>query len=246
MIAVNNAMCKHLFDNRYGTGHSTMDALMRSTNRSLTGAVVVVAGYGWCGKGIAARAAGMGARVVVTEVEPIKALEAAHDGLWVMPMAHAAPMGDFFVTSTGTKRILTPAHFEMMKDGAVLANAGHFFEEIDVAGLRGMAVREALQRTDVHGFQLSDGRWINVLADGKIVNISAADGHPAEILDMSFALQALSARYVAEHHRELPHAVIPVPHEIDSEVARLKLHAMGIAIDTLSDEQRQYLEDTNK
>ncbi len=246
VIAVNDAMCKHLFDNRYGTGHSTMDALMRSTNRSLTGAVVVVAGYGWCGKGIAARAAGMGARVVVTEVEPIKALEAAHDGFWVMPMAHAAPMGDFFVTSTGTKHILTPAHFETMKGGAVLANAGHFFEEIDVSGLRRIAVREAPQRTDVHGFQLSDGRWINVLADGKIVNISAADGHPAEIMDMSFALQALSARYVAEHHRELAHSVIPVPQEIDSEVARLKLHAMGIAIDTLSEEQRRYLEDTNK
>lgn len=228
VVAVNNAMCKHLFDNRYGTGHSTMDALMRSTNRSLTGAVVVVAGYGWCGKGIAARAAGMGARVVVTEVEPIKALEAAHDGFWVMPMGDAAPMGDFFVTTTGTKHVLTAAHFETMKDGAVLANAGHFFEEIDVAGLRRVAVREALQRTDVHGFQLADGRWINVLAEGKIVNISAADGHPAEIMDMSFALQALSARYVAEHHRELAPAVIGVPQEIDN------------------DEQRRYLEDTHK
>jgi adenosylhomocysteinase len=246
VIAVNNAMCKHMFDNRYGTGHSTMDALMRSTNRSITGAIVVVAGYGWCGKGIALRAAGMGARVIVTEVDPVKALEAAHDGYWVLPMARAAELGDFFVTTTGTKRILTGDHFDRMRDGAVLANAGHFFEEIDLETLSQHAEAKEPRRQDVTGYRMPDGRWINVLADGKIVNISAADGHPAEIMDMSFALQAASARYVVEHADRLPPEVIPVPPEIDNEVARHKLEAMGIEIDQLSEEQRTYLEDVEK
>lgn len=246
VIAVNNAMCKHMFDNRYGTGHSTMDALMRSTNRSITGAIVVVAGYGWCGKGIALRAAGMGARVIVTEVDPVKALEAAHDGYWVLPMARAAELGDFFVTTTGTKRILTGDNFDRMRDGAVLANAGHFFEEIDLETLSQHAEAKEPRRQDVTGYRMPDGRWINVLADGKIVNISAADGHPAEIMDMSFALQAASARYVVEHADRLPAEVIPVPPEIDNEVARHKLEAMGIEIDQLSEEQRTYLEDVEK
>ncbi|HDQ14366.1 MAG TPA: adenosylhomocysteinase, partial [Sediminispirochaeta sp.] len=203
VLAVNNAYCKYLFDNRYGTGQSTMDALMRSTNKAITGATVVVSGYGWCGKGIALRAAGMGARVVVTEVDEIKALEAAHEGFWVMPMAEAARIGDFFVTTTGTKKVLTAEHFSVMKDGAVLANAGHFYEEIDTQALDSMAVEKKELRQDVTGYLLQNGRWINVVADGKIVNISAADGHPAEIMDMSFALQALSARYVAQHHQNL-------------------------------------------
>jgi len=246
VLAVNNAYCKYLFDNRYGTGHSTMDALMRSTNKVITGSTVVVAGYGWCGKGIALRAAGMGARVIVTEVDPIKALEAVHEGFWVMPMEEAAPLGDFFITSTGTKKILTAPHFALMKDGAVLANAGHFYEEIDIEALgRGAGERRELRR-DITGYRQSNGRWINVISDGKIVNISAADGHPAEIMDMSFAVQALSAHYVAEHHRELKAQVLQVPVTIDQEVAQFKLKAMNISIDTLSEEQRSYLDDMDK
>lgn len=246
VIAVNDAMCKHLFDNRYGTGQSTMDALMRSTNRSITGAVVVVAGYGWCGKGIAHRADGLAARVVVTEVDPVKALEAAHDGYWVMPMQDAARIGDFFVTTTGTTGILSDVHFERMKDGAVLANAGHFFEEIDLDSLAERAVERKERRTDVTGYRMSDGRWINVISDGKIVNISAADGHPAEIMDMSFSLQARSARYLLDHADGLDAAVKTVPRDIDEAVARDKLVALGISIDTLTDEQRAYLEDVEK
>lgn len=246
VLAVNNAYCKYLFDNRYGTGQSTMDALMRSTNKVIAGSTVVVSGYGWCGKGIALRAAGMGARVVVTEVDAIKALEAAHEGFWVLPMDEAASLGDYFITTTGTKKILTVPHFEKMKDGAVLANAGHFFEEIDIAELSRMAEEKKELRRDVSGYRLPDGRWIHVIADGKIVNISAADGHPAEIMDMSFALQALSARYVAENHKNLKPEVFKVPDEIDYEVAEYKLEAMGLKIDSLTDEQRMYLEDVDK
>ncbi len=246
VLAVNNAYCKYLFDNRYGTGHSTIDALMRSTNKVITGSTVVVAGYGWCGKGIALRAAGMGARVIITEVDPIKALEAVHEGFWVMPMEEAARMGDFFITTTGTKKILTAPHFSCMKDGAILANAGHFYEEIDTDTLNSGSVERRELRQDITGYRQSDGRWINVISDGKIVNISAADGHPAEIMDMSFAVQALSARYVAEHHAKLQPHVLQVPEEIDREVAQLKLKAMDISIDTLTDEQRSYLEDVDK
>jgi adenosylhomocysteinase len=188
----------------------------------------------------------MGARVIVTEVDPIKALEAAHDGYWVMPMRSAAELGEFFVTTTGTKRILTDKHFDRMRDGAMLANAGHFFEEIDLEALSRRATEVRTRRQDVTGYHLPDGRWINVISDGKIVNISAADGHPAEIMDMSFALQATSARYVVEHAHRLPAAVIPVPPEIDEEVAHHKLEAMGIEIDKLTEEQRAYLKDVQK
>ncbi len=246
VLAVNNAFCKHLFDNRYGTGQSTLDALMRSTNKVIAGTTFVVAGYGWCGKGIALRAAGMGARVIVTEVDPVKALEAAHEGFYVMPMKEAAVIGDFFVTATGTKKILSAEHFTHMKNGAVLANAGHFFEEIDTAALSELAVEKRELRKDVSGYRLPDRRWIHVISDGKIVNISAADGHPAEIMDMSFALQALSARYVAAHHTSLEAKVIKVPDSIDYEVARYKLEAMGMRIDDLTEEQKAYLEAVDK
>jgi len=246
VLAVNSALCKHLFDNRYGTGQSTLDALMRSTNKVIAGATVVVAGYGWCGKGIALRASGMGARVIVTEVDPIKALEAAHEGYQVMTMKESAAFGDFFITTTGTKKILSTSHFEAMKDGAVLANAGHFFEEIDTAGLSALAVEKKEMREHITGYRLKDGRWVHVISDGKIVNISAADGHPAEIMDMSFALQALAARYVAEHRDKLGPEVVKVPDEIDHEVALYKLKALGISIDRLSAEQKTYYEEVEK
>jgi adenosylhomocysteinase len=247
LLAVNDAYCKYLFDNRYGTGQSTMDALMRSTNKVVAGAVVVVNGFGWCGRGIAQRAAGLGARVVVTEVDPIKALEAAHEGFWVMPMAEAAKVGDFFITTTGVKQVITARHMEAMKDGAVLANAGHFFEEIDTAGLEAMSEeKKAVRGEDLTGYRLPDGRWINVIADGRIVNIAAADGHPAEIMDMSFAVQALASRYVSEHRGTLSRAVLRVPEEIDRRIARFKLDAMRIGIDELSEEQRAYIEGYEK
>jgi adenosylhomocysteinase len=247
VLAVNDAYCKYLFDNRYGTGQSTMDAVMRSTNKVVAGSVTVVNGFGWCGRGIAQRAAGLGARVVITEVDPIKALEAAHEGYWVMPMAEAAEIGDFFITTTGVKQVITAEHFARMKDGAVLANAGHFFEEIDTEALEQAAEeKKAVRGEDLTGYRLPDGRWINVIADGRIVNIAAADGHPAEIMDMSFAVQALAGRYTAEHHSELQPAVLRVPREIDEHIARYKLQAMGIGIDELSDEQRAYLEDYGK
>ena len=243
LLAVNDAYCKYLFDNRYGTGQSTMDALMRSTNKVVAGAVTVVNGFGWCGRGIAQRAAGLGARVVITEVDPIKALEAAHEGYWVMPMAEAAKIGDFFITTTGVKQVITAEHFRTMKDGAVLANAGHFFEEIDTEGLEHMAEeKRPVRGEDLTGYRLPDGRWINVIADGRIVNIAAADGHPAEIMDMSFAVQALAGRYVSEHRDELSPAVLRVPKEIDERIARFKLSAMNIGIDELTDEQRAYIE----
>jgi adenosylhomocysteinase len=246
VLAVNNAYCKYLFDNRYGTGQSTMDAIMRSTNKVVTGSTVVVAGFGWCGKGIALRAAGMGARVIVTEVDEIKALEAVHEGYWVMPMEEAAGYGDYFITTTGTKGIIGPPHIDRLKDGAVLANAGHFYEEIDTETLSARAEEKQELRKDITGYRMPDGRWIHVVADGKIVNISAADGHPAEIMDMSFALQALSARHVAEHRGSLPVEVMKVPDEIDYEVAGLKLESLGVSIDSLSEEQRSYLEETDK
>lgn len=250
VIAVNNAKMKHLFDNQYGTGQSTMDAIMRTTNLVVTGTTVVVAGYGWCGRGIAARAAGMGARVIVCEVDQIKALEAIMDGFRVMPMAEAAREGDFLVTTTGVRNVITAEHVENLKDGAILANAGHFYDEIDLEALRKQSVDVLEVRQNLTGYHLRDGRWINVIADGKIVNISAADGHPAEIMDTSFAVQALSAEYLVRHRREsatpLPATVIPVPEEIDYGVARLKLESMGVAIDRLSEDQLAYLADFNK
>ncbi len=269
VIAVNDAYMKHLFDNRYGTGQSTMDAIMRTTNLLVTGTTVVVIGYGWCGRGIAARADGMGARVIVCEVDEIKALEAAMDGYAVMPMAEAADKGDYFISTTGVKNVITRDHMHSMKDGVVLANAGHFYDEIDLEGLAADATEKVEVRENLTGYRLGDGsgdgRWINVIADGKIVNISAADGHPAEIMDTSFAIQALSAEYLVRRHASaanapapsspatapspaapLPPEVLPVPVEIDYSVARLRLQAMGISHDHLTAEQKAYLKDFSK
>ncbi len=241
VIAVNDAMTKHLFDNRYGTGQSTIDGILRATNRLLAGSYFVVAGYGWCGKGVAMRARGMGAIVIVTEVDPIKALEARMDGFLVMPMEEAAKLGDFFVTVTGNTSVIRREHFEVMKDGAIVANSGHFNVEIDLHDLEEMseAVREV--RPNVKEYKLKDGRRIYVLADGRLVNLAAAEGHPASVMDMSFANQALSARYIKKHRGELERRVYPVPRSIDERVARLKLEALGVEIDELTPEQIKYL-----
>ena len=244
MMLVNNADCKHLFDNRYGTGQSVWDGINRTTNLIVAGKTVVVAGYGWCGKGVAMRAKGLGAQVVVTEVDPIKAMEAVMDGFSVMPMAEAAAVGDLFVTVTGCAGVITREHFLAMKDGAILCNAGHFDVEVDVAGLHAMAVEVAPARHNIMGYRLENGRKLYVIAEGRLVNLAAGDGHPAEIMDMSFAIQALSARYLVEH-RDLPRErgamTHDVPREIDEEVARRKLAYWGCAIDTLTPEQHKYL-----
>jgi len=241
IIAVNDALTKHLFDNRYGTGQSTIDGILRATNRLLAGSYFVVAGYGWCGKGVAMRARGMGAIVIVTEVDPIKALEARMDGYLVMPMREAAKLGDFFVTVTGNTSVIRKEHFEVMKDGAIVANSGHFNVEIDLHALEEMAVEIREVRPNVKEYKLKDGRKIYVLADGRLVNLAAAEGHPASVMDMSFANQALSAKYIKEHHEELENKVYPVPREIDERVARLKLEALGVEIDELTPEQIKYL-----
>jgi adenosylhomocysteinase len=242
VIAVNDAMTKHLFDNRYGTGQSTIDGILRATNRLLAGSYFVVAGYGWCGKGVAMRARGMGAIVIVTEVDPIKALEARMDGYLVMPMREAAKLGDFFVTVTGNTSVLRKEHFEVMKDGAIVANSGHFNVEIDLKALEEMAESIREVRPNVKEYKLKDGRRIYVLADGRLVNLAAAEGHPASVMDMSFANQALSARYIAENRGKLENRVYPVPREIDERVARLKLKALGVEIDELTPEQIKYLQ----
>ena len=242
IIAVNDAMTKHLFDNRYGTGQSTIDGILRATNRLLAGSYFVVAGYGWCGKGVAMRARGMGAIVIVTEVDPIKALEARMDGYLVMPMKEAAKIGDFFVTVTGNTSVIRKEHFEVMKDGAIVANSGHFNVEIDLHDLEAMAESVREVRPNVKEYRLKDGRRIYVLADGRLVNLAAAEGHPASVMDMSFANQALSAQYIKEHHQELEKKVYPVPREIDERVARLKLQALGVEIDELTPEQIKYLQ----
>ncbi len=245
MMLVNNADCKHLFDNRYGTGQSVWDGINRTTNLIVAGKTVVVAGYGWCGKGVAMRAKGLGAQVVVTEVDPIKAMEAVMDGFSVMPMDDAARVGDLFVTVTGCAGVITPAHFAKMKDGAILCNAGHFDVEVDVAGLRAMAVEVAPARNNIMGYRLENGRKLYVIAEGRLVNLAAGDGHPAEIMDMSFAIQALSARYLASHRDSLPRSrgamLHDVPREIDEEVARRKIAYWGCRIDTLTPEQHKYL-----
>ena len=245
MMLVNNADCKHLFDNRYGTGQSVWDGINRTTNLIVAGKTVVVAGYGWCGKGVAMRAKGLGAQVVVTEVDPIKAMEAVMDGFSVMPMDEAARVGDLFVTVTGCAGVITPAHFAKMKDGAILCNAGHFDVEVDVAGLRAMAVEAAPARNNIMGYRLENGRKLYVIAEGRLVNLAAGDGHPAEIMDMSFAIQALSARYLASHRDSLPRSrgamLHDVPREIDEEVARRKIAYWGCCIDTLTPEQHKYL-----
>ena len=241
MILVNDADCKHLFDNRYGTGQSVWDGIMRTTNLIVAGKEVVVCGYGWCGKGVAMRAHGLGARVIVTEVDPVRAIEAHMDGFTVLSMDEAAKRGDIFVTVTGCDDVISARHFPMMKDGAILSNAGHFDVEVNVAALREMAVEHCEARRNIEGYVLPNGKTLFVLAEGRLVNLASGDGHPAEIMDMSFAVQAMSAKYLADHRAELRPGVIRVPHEIDDAIARKKLSTLGITIDTLSEEQKAYL-----
>jgi adenosylhomocysteinase len=241
IIAINEADTKHLFDNRYGTGQSTLDGIIRATNVLLAGKTFVIAGYGWCGRGLASRAKGHGADVVVTEIDPVKALEAAMDGFRVMPMEAAAEEGDVFVTVTGDVNVLDRRHFERMRDGAILANSGHFNSEINLKALDELATEVRQVRPMVQQYRLGDGRRLNVLGEGRLINLAAADGHPAAVMDMSFANQALSVEHMARHHRDLERRVHDVPIEIDREVARLKLRAMGIRIDALTEEQVRYL-----
>ena len=246
MVLVNNADCKHLFDNRYGTGQSVWDGINRTTNLIVAGKNVVVAGYGWCGKGVAMRAKGLGARVIVTEVDPVKAIEAVMDGFSVMPMNEAAKTGDFFVTVTGCSGVITEEDFMVMKEGAVLCNAGHFDVEVDMKRLREIATEAREMRQNIMGYTLPNGKHIYVLAEGRLVNLAAGDGHPAEIMDMSFAIQALSAKYLAEHEGQLNGKLIYVPKEIDLEVARRKLAFLGVEIDELTPQQLEYLNKDRK
>ena len=241
MVKVNNADCKHLFDNRYGTGQSVWDGINRTTNLIVAGKQVVVAGYGWCGKGVAMRAKGLGAKVVVTEVDPIKAIEAVMDGFEVMPMIEAARIGDFFVTVTGCAGVITEEDFLAMKEGAILCNAGHFDVEVDMKRLREIATEAREMRNNIMGYTMPNERHLYVLAEGRLVNLAAGDGHPAEIMDMSFAIQALSAKYLAEHEGQLTEKLIDVPREVDLEVANRKLKFLGITIDKLTPEQEEYL-----
>jgi len=241
IIAVNDADTKHLFDNRYGTGQSTIDGIVRATNRLLAGSVFVVAGYGWCARGVATRARGMGAHVIITEVDPLRALEAVMDGYQVMPMADAAPAGDIFVSVTGNRTVITAEHFEKMKDGACVCNSGHFDIEVDIPALKKLAKSVKRVREHVQQFTLTDGRRINLLAEGRLVNLAAAEGHPACVMDMSFANQALAAEHIVKNQGKLEKRVYGVPKEIDREIARLKLLSMGVAIDTLTPDQRKYL-----
>lgn len=241
MIDVNDADCKHLFDNRYGTGQSVWDGINRTTNLIVAGKVVVIAGYGWCGKGAAMRAKGLGARVIVTEVNPVRAIEAVMDGFDVMPMREAAKRGDFFVTVTGDCRVISEEDFKVMKSGAILCNAGHFDVEVDVAWLKKHAEEQREMRKNIMGYRLSGDRWVYVLGEGRLVNLACGDGHPAEIMDMSFAIQALSARYLAKNGREMENRLYSVPPEIDQEVARRKLAFLGKQCDTLTEEQVKYL-----
>ena len=241
MMAVNDAKAKHYYDNKYGTGQSSWDAIMHTTNLMVAGKTVVVAGYGWCGKGIAMRAKGMGANVIVTEVDPFKALEATMENFRVMPMDQAARLGDIFVTATGCKDVIVRRHFEVMKDNAILCNSGHFDCEVDVAALADMAQENFPRRANIQGYCLADGRTLNVLAEGRLVNLAAGNGHPAEIMDMSFAVQALSLEWLARHKDTLEKKVYQVPDEIDDQIGRVKLAAMGLAIDQLTQEQKDYL-----
>ncbi len=241
MMLVNDADCKHLFDNRYGTGQSVWDGINRTTNLIVAGKNVVVAGYGWCGKGVAMRAKGLGAEVIVTEVDPVKAMEAVMDGFKVMPMLEAAPLGDFFVTVTGCEDVIGPEAFLRMKDGAICCNAGHFDVEVAVAKLKAMAVSHRPARNNIEAYTLENGRTVYIIAEGRLVNLAAGDGHPAEIMDMSFAIQALSARYLVEHKGRLSARLNNVPREIDQEVAFRKLGDWGVRIDTLTPEQKKYI-----
>lgn len=244
MMAVNDADCKHLFDNHHGTGQSTWDGIMFSTNNLVAGKVVVVAGYGFCGSGIAKRAKGLGARVIVTEVNPTRALEAAMEGFEVMHMDDAAKLGDFFVTATGCRDVIVKRHFEVMKNNAIVANSGHFDIEFSKPDLRAMSTKVVERKKFIDGYYLSDGRVINVMADGRLVNIAAGNGHPAEIMDLSFAMQLLSARYIAEHGRELKPAVYDVPREFDERIAKIKAASLGLGIDVLTERQIAYLNGT--
>lgn len=242
MIAVNDAYCKYLFDNRYGTGQSSWDGIMRTTNLAVAGKTVVVAGYGWCGKGVAMRAKGLGANVIVTEIDPIKGIEAVFDGFRVMPMREAAKYGDFFVTVTGCKDVITKEHFPLMKDGAVLANAGHFDVEINVKDLEAMTVEPAYEvRKNITTYTMPDGKKINLLGEGRLVNLACGDGHPVEVMDLSFAMQFLAMKYLLEHKGELQNNLYILPEELNTEIAALKLEAMGAGIDTLTPEQYAYL-----
>lgn len=241
VIAVNDAMTKHFFDNRYGTGQSTLDGIVRATNILLAGKTFVVAGYGWCGRGLALRAKGMGANVVVTEIDPLPALEAVMDGYRVMPMDEAARIGDIFVTVTGDINVIDKHHFEIMKDGAIVANSGHFNVEINIPALDKMATSKQLVRPFVDQYKLKDGRVIHILGEGRLVNLAAAEGHPASVMDMSFANQALAAEYLLKNHGKLQKQVYSVPEQIDKDIARIKLEAMGVKIDILTDEQLKYL-----
>ncbi len=241
MVLVNNAKCKYLFDNRYGTGQSVWDGINRTTNLIVAGKNVVVAGYGWCGKGVAMRAKGLGASVIITEIDPIKAMEAVMDGFKVMRMEEAAKIGDFFVTVTGCRDVITENSFKVMKDGAVLCNAGHFDVEVDVKGLKEMAVEEKLARNNIMGYKLSNGNWLYVIGEGRLVNLAAGDGHPAEIMDMSFAIQALSALYLVKNKGSFDENIIYVPEEVDKEVSKRKLKFWNLQIDELTDAQENYL-----
>ncbi len=241
MVKVNNADCKHFFDNRYGTGQSVWDGINRTTNLIVAGKIVVVAGYGWCGKGTAMRAKGLGARVIVTEVDPVKAIEAVMDGFDVMPMKEAAKVGDFFITVTGCNKVIDDEDFAVIKDGAIMCNAGHFDCEIDMAWLKANAVESKEMRKNIQGYKLPTGQWVFVLAEGRLVNLAAGDGHPAEIMDMSFAIQALSAKYLVEKNGQVGSMLIDVPREVDMDVATRKLNFLGKYIDKLTPEQEAYL-----
>jgi adenosylhomocysteinase len=241
VVSVNDADTKHLFDNRYGTGQSTVDGIIRATNRLLAGSAFVVSGYGWCGRGVATKAKGHGAHVIICEVDPLRALEAVMDGFQVMPIAEAAPQGDFFCTLTGDINVIRLAHFLEMKEGAIVANSGHFDVELDLNGLASASVARRQIREFVEEFSLNNGRKIYVLGEGRLINLAAAEGHPSSVMDMSFANQALSAEYMAKEHADLKSKVYPVPHAIDQEIARLKLKSMGVEIDTLTEEQKHYL-----
>ncbi|HEY3930151.1 MAG TPA: adenosylhomocysteinase [Candidatus Koribacter sp.] len=241
IIAVNDADTKHMFDNRYGTGQSTIDGIVRATNFLLAGSKFVVAGYGWCGRGLASRARGLGAEVIVTEIDPTKALEAVMDGYRVMSMEQAAQLGDVFCTVTGNKSVLRKEHFELMKDGAIVSNSGHFNVEIDIPALEKLSSAKRTTRTFVEEYSLKDGRKVNLLGEGRLINLASAEGHPASVMDMSFADQALSLEYLVKHHKTLEKSVFKVPDELDKRVAKLKLESMGIKIDKLTPEQEEYL-----
>ena len=241
IIAVNDAYTKHLFDNRYGTGQSTMDGIIRATNRLIAGSVFVVGGYGWCGRGVAMRAKGLGARVIVTEVDPLKALEATMDGFELMPIKEAAKIGDIFVTATGNINVISKGCFSLMKDGAIICNTGHFNVEIDIESLKAMSKAQRTIRDFVEEYTMKNGKRIYLLGEGRLINLAAAEGHPSAVMDMSFANQALCAEYMVKNAKKLANTVYSVPEKIDAEISRLKLKAMGLNIDTLTPEQKKYL-----